>query len=907
MKKSKLLLVPLIAISASLGVMTSSMNSVNAENNKTCPGETFRDTYLSKIIIKYDKNQAIITNNSSLNLTYSYYSDGNTTEGELNNGATITLPVTTGGEITYFLKEDMTSGCEAPKGTEIGRVEINSDGLQDNNLYNDAICVNYRNKWANVKEMKEAVPHCFSPQTYTNYTKEEVSGWINIAESYYQTKTTTTDQNFTSSEGYQKVDDPTNIVSLMCDAFKTNNYETMHKYYYVGPAKKSSSLKGCETTCKEEIEVNFSDPVATQAGMCFQYLIEIKSKVVCKSTYKGELPKMKQVCYPSPSCVSGKTSYVVGGPNEDFDNCVQSCDNGEYSQKCINKCYNQVYKNKKTTTKKASSVNSSITANLLTFESNSYYNYLMLASRNGIPAYSNSNDRCLNMSATELYNYKQKNPGGHYSGNKWVIDDANCLPIGPYYFRSVAQTDLTLRMVKAQFTYGRIPSRGYTPDGNGILKDNYVNGNMCTDKCTWVGSCPADSVLTETIAREQYEKELKEYQQNKSACETTTNVCNGTACESENTEYKIIATNRKETDPTADDEKNLKDEELEKETKYRFVYKSSQCLNENKAKDNPKGNRPVDILLFDGSCEDGEKDEWNYHNIITFPKAWINNKTGSVYDKGTPTNKEYYTDSGNQFCTRLNSAPVNTAWYEWKVQQNAKELTDAEKSTITKDIEYNIKGKIKNYGYFDWNFDINCFYALIKDPATCTGTSCKDSNNKTSTQSPVTNAKFRSISLTNLFPKTSTGKDRKIGFNWTCNATNLENKDYPVQPVALKNKIEKEGDNVYNDSNIDYEIKLTPETIKKIRAYNANNNKDYSKSSDKYGMSLSKEKSGITIYKSDFLHKSENISSAVIKSGVIGCNDQVGTGNNATCAPIDTTNACYNEYIAQSSVMKGGK
>ena len=85
MKKSKLLLVPLIAISASLGVMTSSMNSVNAENNKTCPGETFRDTYLSKIIIKYDKNQAIITNNSSLNLTYSYYSDGNTTEGELNN------------------------------------------------------------------------------------------------------------------------------------------------------------------------------------------------------------------------------------------------------------------------------------------------------------------------------------------------------------------------------------------------------------------------------------------------------------------------------------------------------------------------------------------------------------------------------------------------------------------------------------------------------------------------------------------------------------------------------------------------------------------------------------------------------------------------------------------------------
>ena len=63
-----------------------------------------------------------------------------------------------------------------------------------------------------------------------------------------------------------------------------------------------------------------------------------------------------------------------------------------------------------------------------------------------------------------------------------------------------------------------------------------------------------------------------------------------------------------------------------------------------------------------------------------------------------------------------------------------------------------------------------------------------------------------------------------------------------------------------------------------------------------------KKTSGITVYKSYLLHNV--IKDAVTKWGVIGCNNE----DNGTCPNvIDTSTACYNEYMAQSSVLKGAK
>ena len=62
---------------------------------------------------------------------------------------------------------------------------------------------------------------------------------------------------------------------------------------------------------------------------------------------------------------------------------------------------------------------------------------------------------------------------------------------------------------------------------------------------------------------------------------------------------------------------------------------------------------------------------------------------------------------------------------------------------------------------------------------------------------------------------------------------------------------------------------------------------------------------GITVYRSYLLHKVLN-SNELLKSGLIGCNNE-GKGENECLNDIDTSTACYNEYMAQSSVLKGAK
>ena len=49
MKKSNLLIIPLICLAAFLGVMLSNTEMTEAANNETCSPETFRDDYIANI------------------------------------------------------------------------------------------------------------------------------------------------------------------------------------------------------------------------------------------------------------------------------------------------------------------------------------------------------------------------------------------------------------------------------------------------------------------------------------------------------------------------------------------------------------------------------------------------------------------------------------------------------------------------------------------------------------------------------------------------------------------------------------------------------------------------------------------------------------------------------------------
>lgn len=95
--------------------------------------------------------------------------------------------------------------------------------------------------------------------------------------------------------------------------------------------------------------------------------------------------------------------------------------------------------------------------------------------------------------------------------------------------------------------------------------------------------------------------------------------------------------------------------------------------------------------------------------------------------------------------------------------------------------------------------------------------------------------------------------------------------------------------------------------MRKIRNYNDKYDSYAEPTSDNSSEVLnagSNKTAGITVYKSYLLHKVLNKGTELVKSGVIGCNNE----DDGSCPnTIDTTTSCYHEYMAQSAVLKGAK
>ena len=146
---------------------------------------------------------------------------------------------------------------------------------------------------------------------------------------------------------------------------------------------------------------------------------------------------------------------------------------------------------------------------------------------------------------------------------------------------------------------------------------------------------------------------------------------------------------------------------------------------------------------------------------------------------------------------------------------------------------------------------------------------------------------------------------QEIRFNWTCAATSLENPDYIVQPLTVMNEIQALGDSIYDgEEYLDYHIRLTPETMQKVRNYNDKYDSYAQPTADDGNEVLTagaSKTAGITVYRSYLLHKVLN-SNELLKSGVIGCNNE----DNGTCNnTIDTSTSCYNEYMAEAAILGG--
>jgi hypothetical protein len=240
----------------------------------------------------------------------------------------------------------------------------------------------------------------------------------------------------------------------------------------------------------------------------------------------------------------------------------------------------------------------------------------------------------------------------------------------------------------------------------------------------------------------------------------------------------------------------------------------------------------------------------------------------------------------------LDAESVNVKWWEWyKLGNTCYTRSEIESELAGKSGTsngYNIKATAKKFGYFGWNFDINCFYGLRNEICNVQENGCCGDNPKEN--NGVSNYTFRSVATNNLFPNAKAEgvidpDKRDIGFNWTSKALSIKNDKYIVDPVALINHIENGASSLYsNDStNLDYQFYLTPSTLSKIKSYN--NNNDYASWNGTVELI-----NGIKVYRSNLFRNVgshtkvlSDIPSSVIELGLPGVNNECyGSGLGTT-------------------------
>lgn len=680
----------------------------------------------------------------------------------------------------------------------------------------DATTTNDDVSWQNYAS--KYFPYCFKAdkkmkftlsQKNVNYVRKEL---INIYKQKIQIKT----GKIVPTEGFTKKVESTDVGKLTCNSSPQKGSDgkdlnNNNKYYYEEstPIKNSKNNETiCTVTCREELEVIYSPPVAVKAGLCFQYEVTVKSKVQCETELNSDAVPTPPTdfCAPYPICEAGTDQ---AGPNDDFDDCINACDGGKYSQNCINQCYNKVYKKSNTT----NSVKKVSVKTQQSFD----YNIVPLADKEDDPydidgcktnsQIMNNLDYC----AEKLMEVKQATPLGHY-------DYKNNLDIGtfvwsssykeppikdtskpgsvesfvnsikrssPYYLRNLNATKDLIKSLNGYYTdrYKR-----YIIDKNGI-KRQWSWRYQCGEDCGYKG-CKEGSIYNNEKASKEYEKSLKGYADALSQCNAAAK------CSTNEATFTIDVTNDRDTN-------NDNSCDTHDETDERYYHAWNAKNTKNQLGGLPNG----DTLIFtpvkgdssdvnkgiNGICY-GKKMPWqHYKTTITFPGSWINLKTGEVEFVDPNKNNEYRTKE-NYFCTLYDSCNVNVDWWNWKI--NGTSLSNFNPT-------YNINSSIKDFGKYNWNISLQCFYALYNRTGPITSSKCyrgdpgteelcSDTPEGSKDESTKLNYDIRVASLDNMFPN-----NRLRGYNWGAAA---QLKADPNDSV-LKQKLSENG---YDINPVDY-------------------------------------------------------------------------------------------------------
>lgn len=650
----------------------------------------------------------------------------------------------------------------------------------------------------------------------------------------YKAKSST---DFSNLDLYKK--DASGNYLLDKDGKKVYNIDANIDYYYAmsevtGKAdyvwnytsgnKKRESVDVCNRICEEAVEVKYGPPVASKAGLCFEYQIQVTSRVKCTTKVTANPPTQPEPCNPVPYCNNIPGHIHQGGSNEEFDACVNSCDGGKYTKKCSEKCYKKVYGKKSKVSKTTVDFDSDITAKKISF------------------------------------------PGcsGEYTYSNGTIGWSNPNTYGRYY---------------CDFEYSRtVRDHGAYTNSGGFKKHVNRNG-LCNDPCHWSG-CGANQYLNKSEIQRDYSANVAAYNKAVQKCAA------GATCTTKTANFKIsvnytdaakneqtiefpYSTKQDKLQSSDKDTQCTSNPDLDKSDGDHILLNYGGCYEKCGT-----GFQYHARWSFPGTWINNKTGEISYKPIKN-SNAWTKQENKFCIPLDAQNVNEswwnYYYNHVNS--TSKNPTSVESDEFKKECLSNTKGdnvTTTTNPGSIKK---WNIKGSTTNFGYFGWDFTFRCFYALNSNPAEVNTTS-KEVEEKCITDDPETDYRIRSVDLTNLFPKTNGAKlestdvvGRQPGFNWTTYANNIKNPSYLSVPLAYASEVQKLGYNVYSDDSLDYEFYLTPALMKKMR--------EHGKNYGEFKGSSKTAKSGVISYSSNLFRGTGVLAgnSKVPNESVIGCNN----------------------------------
>ena len=642
------------------------------------------------------------------------------------------------------------------------------------------------------------------------------------------------------------------------------SYGTYTYYRVPGKADPGNEVT-CTRICSEAVAVEYGPPVAKKAGMCFEYKIRVTSRVDCHIDKNG-IPTPPDAsctyCNPAPSCHSG--TLRQGGPSDEYDTCIEKCDNGKYTKKCSDKCYKSVYgKTSKSKSAKKSSADTS--SNELKAEKTANNSY---GSLKDCIAKSGKDNGCYYISSGSIHwspGKDDSSPGRWYRYNSWAATVANH---GDYHIY-----------------------------GDGFYRKAYANGDHCQGDCHWEDCRDGDNTI---YLNKSHIK--SDYKANYEKWEAAVDSCNEQAtCVTETSTYTISANYNDtwELFPRKDQDKDKVSKATSTENN-KFT-----TLLVNYSKDTFGGHNGIRGCYY-YNHESGKEKERMYRSTWHFPGTWMNAKTGEIsYDENGSAGWGKLKD---KFCIPFNTEPVNSDWWtqffnnrlhdasmnlSYKNPAVGENCLKGNSSAInysvnsapgTSAIKWNIKGETRNFGYFGWNFDIECFYAT--PPYPITKHDKNTTNNTGSTNECTDDVRIRSIEPSNPFPEKDGGSNKSVqlkspsgattsvgrqpGFNWSQYATSqLKNGQYYSDPVKLIATIQDSQyiKQLYTDKYLDYQFKLSRDELLKLRSDTEGNSTNYT-SYDDNGFFL--DENGVLRYKSKKIRKYANV---YPKDNALKCNN----------------------------------